>query len=62
MCPPIYIASLKSSFGLSLRILPARAIRLAKAKQIAKVLIHAEGKRKRVWVSAEELKEQNAVI
>jgi transposase len=33
----------------------ARAIPMAKAKEIAKALIHAEGKRKRVWISAEEI-------
>jgi transposase len=33
----------------------ARAIRMAKPKEISKALIHAEGKRKRVWISAEEI-------
>lgn len=33
----------------------ARAIHSAKAKEIAKALIHVEGKRKRVWISAEEI-------
>jgi transposase len=33
----------------------ARAIQMAKAKEIAKALTHAEGKRKRVWISAEEI-------
>jgi transposase len=33
----------------------ARAIRSGKAKEISKALIHAEGKRKRVFISAEEI-------
>ena len=33
----------------------ARAIHSAKAKEIAKALIHVEGKRKRVWISAQEI-------
>ena len=33
----------------------ARAIRAAKPKEISKALIHAEGKRKRVFISAEEI-------
>ncbi|MGE5840569.1 MAG: IS110 family transposase, partial [Deltaproteobacteria bacterium] len=33
----------------------ARAIQMAKDKEIAKALIHGEGKRKRVWISAEEI-------
>jgi transposase len=33
----------------------ARTIRAAKLKQISKALIHAEGKRKRVFISAEEM-------
>jgi len=33
----------------------ARAIHSAKAKEIGKALIHVEGKRKRVWISAEEI-------
>ncbi len=33
----------------------ARAIRTAKPKEISKALIHAEGKRKRVFISAEEI-------
>lgn len=33
----------------------ARAIRTAKPKEISKALIHAEGKRKRVFLSAEEI-------
>jgi transposase len=33
----------------------ARAIHSAKVKEIAKALIHVEGKRKRVWISAEEI-------
>ena len=33
----------------------ARAITVAKPKEIAKALIHDEGKRKRVWIGAEEI-------
>ena len=33
----------------------AMAIQMAKGREIAKALIHAEGKRKRVWISAEEI-------
>ena len=33
----------------------ARAIQMAKTKEIAKALIHMEGKRKRVWIDAEEI-------
>jgi len=33
----------------------ARAIEGVKAKEITKALIHVEGKRKRVWISAEEI-------
>ena len=33
----------------------ARTIRIAKSKEISKALIHAEGKRKRVFISAEEI-------
>ena len=33
----------------------ARTIRTAKPKEISKALIHAEGKRKRVFISAEEI-------
>jgi transposase len=33
----------------------ARAIRMAKPKEISKALIHTEGKRKRVFISAEEI-------
>ncbi len=31
------------------------AIQTAKTKEIVKALIHVEGKRKRVWISAEEI-------
>jgi transposase len=33
----------------------ARAIRMAKPREISKALIHVKGKRKRVWISAEEI-------
>jgi transposase len=39
----------------SMKFPSARAIHSAKAKEIAKALIHVEGKRKRVWISAEEI-------
>jgi len=38
-----------------MKFLSARVIRTAKATEISKALIHAEGKRKRVFISAEEI-------